>query len=106
MANIGVLAHEQQQAQPIVIDLEFSIDSRKAAASDDVADTIDYSQVKSLIHDVVKQRHYQLLESLAHAIVTALVAAFSLQDLRLSLSKPDIFPDMEAVGIVVEHCCY
>lgn len=101
MASIGVLPHEKQKPQPVIIDLEFSVDIAKAAANDDIQDTIDYVAVKVLIHDVVEQRHYQLLETLADTLLKALTAKFALTNLRLSISKPDIFADMEAVGIVI-----
>ncbi len=102
MANIGVLPEEKQQAQSIMIDLEFSVNIAKAAARDCVEDTIDYAAVKAAIHRVVEQQHYNLLETLADKLAKVLRKQFAFSWLKLSISKPDIFPDMEVVGVVVE----
>lgn len=101
-ASIGVLPHEKQHRQTILIDLEFAIDIAKAAKKDCLTDTVDYAAVKNAIHAVVDRQHYQLLETLASRIVTELKQQFALEALRLSISKPDIFADMASVGVVVE----
>lgn len=101
-ASIGVLPHEKQHRQTILIDLEFAVDIARAAKNDCLTDTVDYAAVKNAIHAIVDRQHYQLIETLASAVVTQLKQQFALQALRLSISKPDIFADMESVGVVVE----
>lgn len=98
-ASIGVLPHEKQHRQTIIIDLEFAIDIASAAKNDSLADTVDYAAVKNSIHAVVDRQHYQLIETLANSIAAELKQQFALQSLRLSISKPDIFADMESVGV-------
>lgn len=100
-AKIGVLPHERKHPQIIIIDLEASIDSQKAAKSDALTDTVDYTLIKATITNIVNRQHYQLIETLANRIADALIDQFSCHTLKLTLSKPDIFDDMDAVGITI-----
>ena len=47
----GVLAHEQEFGQEFIADVTLDVVLDDAAASDDLADTIDYGQVAQLVHD-------------------------------------------------------
>lgn len=98
-ASIGVLPREKTTKQRIFVDLEFAVDTHRAAKTDAVEDTVDYAKVRESIIATVNARHYQLLETLAETIAAALQRDFNLTDIKLCISKPDIFADMEAVGV-------
>ncbi len=49
----GVLPEEQTRAQPFEIDLDLNLSTVAAAASDDLADTVDYSAVVDRVCAVV-----------------------------------------------------
>ena len=102
-ARIGILPHEIQAPQVIIIDLECNFDISSAAAHDDIAYAIDYREIKECIYNIVHARHYNLIENLAHTIATAVLQQFAIHSIRLSISKPDIFSDMQAVGITIER---
>ena len=65
----GVLPEERLHAQPFEVNLELHVDLAKAAASDDLADTVDYGAVCDAVSNVVASESYQLLERLAQRIV-------------------------------------
>jgi dihydroneopterin aldolase len=67
----GVLPEEQARAQPFGVDLELDVDLGPAGASDDLADTIDYSAVIAMTVRIIETEHYQLLERLATRIAAA-----------------------------------
>lgn len=101
-ARLGVLDHERAAPQRVLIDLEFTpcnIDPTQ----DELTGVLDYRLVKTAIEHVLSAKHYDLLEHLAHEIQHALITQFGLRTLRLCLEKPDIFADMEAVGVCVEY---
>ena len=102
-ARIGVLPHEKEAAQSLAIDLEFDVDARSAAAQDVLANTIDYRQIKAAIEHVIQLQHYELIETVAERIAERLLADFPIRSLRLCVEKPDIFADMDAVGICIER---
>jgi dihydroneopterin aldolase len=69
LARVGVLPFEQSQDQPVEIDLDLVADLSAAAASDDLADTIDYGAVCAAVEeDIVKGEPVALLERLAGRI--------------------------------------
>ncbi len=73
-ALVGVLPHEQAQAQPLEIDLDLVLDLAPAGTSDDLADTVDYGAVCSAVEAIVEESSFALLEALAERIAVALAA--------------------------------
>ena len=71
----GVLAAERAEPQPIEVDVMLWADLAPAAASDDLVDTVDYSTVFTEVAQIVEQRSFRLIEALAGAIATALLAS-------------------------------
>jgi len=71
---VGVLAHEQAQAQPLELDLALGLDLAVAGASDDLADTVDYGAVCTVVEEVVTSSSFALLEALAERIAATVLA--------------------------------
>ncbi|HYT09940.1 MAG TPA: dihydroneopterin aldolase [Mycobacteriales bacterium] len=61
----GVYEHERRDGQDFLIDATLWLDSRPAAASDDLADTVDYGALAERIAAVVGGEPVKLLETLA-----------------------------------------
>ncbi len=74
-AMVGVLAHEQAQAQPIEVDLDVRVDLAAAGASDDLGDTVDYGALCALVEAETGARHHALLEALAERVAGAVLGA-------------------------------
>ena len=64
----GVLAHERRDGQDFVVDVALSVDTRAAAASDDLADTVDYSQLAVAVTRAVETDPVDLVETLAQRV--------------------------------------
>ena len=84
----GVQLEERMEPQPFEVDVILRRDLSSAAASDDLADTIDYSTVFSQVGEVVEGRSYRLIEALAGAIADALLAAHPIDDVEVRVRKP------------------
>ncbi len=80
----GVTLEERMEPQPIEVDVELETDLVAPAASDELADTIDYSAVFELVQGIVEGRSYRLIEALAGEIAAALLAAHGDDDPRLA----------------------
>jgi len=74
LAHVGVPEAERAQAQPLSLDLVLRLDLDDAAASDDVADTVDYGAVATAVADAVTATPYALLEKLAAVAAEAALA--------------------------------
>jgi dihydroneopterin aldolase len=87
-AVIGVHAWEREIEQTLVVSVEMATDVRKAAASDDLADALDYSAVAETIAAVLREGRFRLIETAAERVAGRLLADFPLSWLRLELRKP------------------
>ena len=84
----GVELEERLEPQPFEVDLILRGDLSAPAASDDLADTVDYSAAFSLVGEVVEGRSYRLIEALAGAIADAVLAAHAVDDVEVRVRKP------------------
>jgi dihydroneopterin aldolase len=84
----GVELGERMEPQPFEVDVILFRDLSAAAASDELADTIDYSSVFTQVGEVVEGRSYRLIEALAGAIADALLAAHPIDDIEVRVRKP------------------
>lgn len=95
---IGIHDHEQAGPQRLRVDAQLCFDA-SAAQGDDIADTVDYAAVVALIESVCRANTRLLLESLSTQLLDALFARFPLRGVDLKLGKPDIFSQVENIGI-------
>jgi dihydroneopterin aldolase len=100
---IGIFAWERRVRQTISIDLEMGFDIARAAASDDIADTLDYKAVGKRIIAHVQQSQAQLVERLAEEIAAIVREEFGVPWLRLRISKPGALRGAKDVGLVIER---
>jgi 7,8-dihydroneopterin aldolase/epimerase/oxygenase len=90
-AVIGVHAWEREIEQTLIVSVDMVLqtaDVRKAAASDDLADALDYSAVAETIAAVLREGKFRLIETAAERVTERLLADFALSWLRLELRKP------------------
>jgi dihydroneopterin aldolase len=87
-AVIGVHAWEREIEQTLLVSVDMTADVRTAAATDDLADALDYSAVAAAIAAVLREGKFRLIETAAERIAERLLADFRLSWLRLELRKP------------------
>lgn len=101
----GVLAEEQERPQPFSVDLDLVVDLRAAAASDDVADTVDYGAVARAVVDEVAGPPAALLERLAERIADRVLqlAEGRVESVTVTVHKlrPPVPLDMASAGVRV-----
>ncbi len=100
---IGILDWERAIKQSVVLDLEMATDIRKAAASEDIADALDYSAVATRVAQFVEESEFLLVETMAEKIAAIVLEEFEVPWLRLRLSKPAAVRRSRDVGIVIER---
>ncbi|ORM37319.1 dihydroneopterin aldolase [Williamsia sp. 1135] len=66
--NHGVFDHERQDGQDFIVDVILWVDSRTAAATDDLADTVDYGALAHLAYDIVAGTPRNLIETVTAEI--------------------------------------
>lgn len=100
---IGIFDWEREIKQSVSIDLEMAFDIRKAAASDAIADTLDYKAVAKRLIQFVENSEFQLVESLAEGCAAIVLKEFPVSWLRLKLGKPGAVRGSSAVGVIIER---
>ena len=100
---IGIYDWERRIRQPLVFDLEMAFDNRAPAASDDIADTLNYKAISKRLIEYVSRSEFGLVETLAERCAELLLREFDIAHLRLKLSKPGAVRGAKAVGVVIER---
>lgn len=84
----GVYDEERRVGQEFVIDVTLRLDTRPAAASDDVADTVHYGDMAEQIAEIVGGEPVDLLETLAARIAERVLANELVDAVRVTVHKP------------------
>lgn len=100
---IGLFEWERRIPQLLVLDLAMATDIRKAAASDDIADTLDYKSVAKRVLAHVKESQFKLVESLAESIAELIIREFSVPWLKLEVNKTGALRGARDVGVIIER---
>src|SRR5690606_20591099 len=102
-ALIGIYDWERRIRQPLLFDIEMDFDNRVPAASDDIADTLDYKAVGKRVIGYVSQSEFGLVETLAERVAAIILDEFGVARVRLKLSKPGAVRGARAVGVIIER---
>ena len=84
----GVYDEERRVGQDFVVDVTLRLDTRRAAASDDVADTVHYGEVAEQIAAIVSGEPVDLLETLAARIADHVLSLDLVEGARVTVHKP------------------
>lgn len=93
----GVLDEERRTGQLFIADVVVAIDTRAAAGSDDLADTVDYSTIAQATHALLAGDPVDLIETLADRIAHACLSLPGVAAVEVTLHKPSA-----PVGVPVE----
>jgi dihydroneopterin aldolase len=85
----GVFDFEKREGQVFVIDLVLGIDTRPAAASDDLRDTADYGSLVAAVKNAVEHDPVDLIETLAQRIADVCLLGDRVEWARVTVHKPD-----------------
>jgi dihydroneopterin aldolase len=96
-AHVGVPADERSQPQRLTINI--TLWPRAAEQHDDLESTINYSTVAKVVRNVVRQRHYKLIETVAEEVATELLTQFSLKKVMIEVRK-FVLADAEYVSVI------
>ncbi|AFA75335.1 dihydroneopterin aldolase FolB [Gordonia polyisoprenivorans VH2] len=86
--NHGVFEHERHDGQLFIVDATLWADLRSAAASDDLADTVDYGALAHQIHAIVAGPARNLIETVGAEIADAVMADERILACEIVVHKP------------------
>ena len=84
----GVLAEERRAGQLFVVDAELEVDTRPAAARDDLAETVNYAELADQLTAVVSGPPVDLIETLAARLSDVCLSHPLVQAATVTVHKP------------------
>jgi FolB domain-containing protein len=100
---VGINPEERRAKQDVVINLELEVDMRAAAATDEIADAVNYRSVCKRIIEHVESASPFLVEKLAADIAAIVLAEFGVERVRVRVEKPGALRFARSVGVEVER---
>ena len=99
---VGCRGWERRIPQRLLVDVEMETDTRPAAASDALADALDYSAVAERVTAVVQASTFRLLEALAERLASEVLAvAPSAEVVLVRVTKSRAVPAAAGVGVEI-----
>lgn len=83
----GVLETERETGQPFIVDVVLHAEIREAGRTDDLARTIDYSEVASVVVASITGEPLNLIEALAQRIVDQIFMLESVKITNVSMAE-------------------
>jgi len=84
----GVYESERRDGQDFIVDVTLELDTAKAAASDDIADTVHYGELAAGLAAVVAGEPVNLLETLAERLAGVCLADSRVRAATVTVHKP------------------
>ncbi|MFJ7152201.1 dihydroneopterin aldolase [Streptomyces sp. NPDC100445] len=85
----GVFPREREEGQTFIVDLVLGLDTRPAAADDDLTKTVHYGIVAEEVVAVVEGEPVNLIETLAERIARTCLEHEGVLEVEVCVHKPD-----------------
>ena len=85
----GVFPREREEGQTFVVDLDMGLDTKDAAAGDDLSRTVHYGVVAEEVAAVVAGEPVDLIETLAQRIADTCLAHGAVREVEVVVHKPE-----------------
>ncbi|MDL1898437.1 dihydroneopterin aldolase [Anaerolineae bacterium CFX7] len=98
---IGINESERKNKQDVLVNIVLWTDTRPAAASDAIQDTLNYRTVTKQIIEYVEKSNHFLVERLVEQIAAICLREPRAQRVQVSLEKPGALRFARSVGITI-----
>ena len=85
----GVFDHERRDGQRFVIDLTLGLDTRLAAETDDLKNTVDYGTLVAQVKAAVETDPVDLVETLADRVARVCLSGSRVEWVQVTVHKPE-----------------
>ncbi|MDZ4269940.1 MAG: dihydroneopterin aldolase [Mycobacterium sp.] len=99
--NHGVFDHERRDGQDFIVDITAWLDLRAPAASDHLADTLDYGVLAQRAADIVAGPPRQLIETVAAEIADDVMGDERVHAVEVVVHKPGAPIPLEFADVAV-----
>ena len=99
--KLGYYDFEKEIPQKVKFSLEIDYEDKKPSNDKDLKSIVNYSKIVKLIKKLVKNKHYNFLETLAEDVFDELFKDRRIDKISLQIEKLEILKDCSSVGIQV-----
>lgn len=92
---------ERQLGQSFSVDLEVTLDTRRAAASDRIDDTVSYPILEKIARQILEGKPANLLETVAERIATAILKLPHVDQVKVRITKRPPLPNLAAFTVEI-----
>ncbi|WP_075520189.1 dihydroneopterin aldolase [Candidatus Pelagibacter communis] len=99
--KLGYYDFEKEKPQKVKFSLEIDYQDKKPSNDKDLKSIVNYSKVVRLIKKLVKNKHYNFLETLAEDVFDEIFKDKRIEKINLKIEKLEIMKDCSSVGIQI-----
>ena len=99
--KLGYYDFEKQKKQKVKFTVEVNYKDQKPTNDKDLKSIVNYDKIVSLIKKLVKNKHYNFLETLAEDVFDDLFEDIRIDKISLQIEKLEIIKDCSSVGIQI-----
>ena len=99
--KLGYYNFEKDKPQKVKFTLEVDYRDKKPTNDKDLKSIVNYDRIVKLIKKLVKNKHYNFLETLAEDVFDELFKDKRIDKITLQIEKLEIMKDCSSVGIQV-----
>ena len=99
--KLGYFEFEKQNPQKVKFSLEVDYEDKKPSNDKDLKSIVNYAKIVKLIKKLVKNKHYNFLETLAEDVFDELFKDKRIGKISLRIDKLEIMKDCTSVGIQI-----
>ncbi len=99
--KLGYYDFEKEKSQKVKFSLEVNYEDKKPSNDKDLKSIVNYARIVRLIKKLVKNKHYNFLETLAEDVFDELFKDKRIDKISLRIEKLEIMKDCSSVGIQI-----
>ena len=99
--KLGYYDFEKNKPQKVKFSLEIDYEDKKPTNDKDIKSIVNYGKVVELITKLVKNKHYNFLETLAEDVFDELFKDKRIAKITLQIEKLEILKECTSVGIQI-----
>ena len=99
--KLGYYDFEKEKPQKVKFTLDVNYEDKKPSNDKDLKSIVNYAKIVKLIKKLVKNKHYNFLETLAEDVFDELFKDKRIDKISLRIEKLEIMKDCSSVGIQI-----
>ena len=99
--KLGYFDFEKENSQKVKFTLDVNYEDKKPSNDKDIKSIVNYAKIVRLVKKLVKNKHYNFLETLAEDVFDELFKDKRIDKISLQIEKLEIMKDCSSVGIQI-----